>query len=141
MANKHFVICARCGKQFDANRGASYNPHTGRYVCKGCTNAQTTGMRQSYGAMIAKIGFGILFVLAGFSTPEEGWTMGYFLTALVCGGALIAWGLLPYLNAKKAKAQQEAIVPPPAPPRVWNCPNCGGRSSRNPCEYCDSPIQ
>ena len=53
MANKHYVICARCGKQFDANRGASFNPHTGRYVCKGCINAQTTGMRQSYGAMIA----------------------------------------------------------------------------------------
>ena len=103
-------------------------------------NLQTTGMRQSYGAMIAKIGFGILFVLAGFSTPEGGWTIGYFLTALVWGGGLIAWGLMPYLKARKAKAQQESIVPPTAPPRIWNCPSCGARSTKNPCEYCDSHI-
>ena len=67
-----------------------------------------TGMRQSIGGMIAKIAFGIMFIGVGFDKPESGWSIGYFAVALCCGGALIAWGLVPFLAArKKRKAAEE----------------------------------
>ncbi len=67
-----------------------------------------TGMRQSIGAMIAKMAFGFLFISTGFRSPDSGWSFGYFLTCLTLGGALIAWGLLPYLASKKNKDLEAA---------------------------------
>ena len=66
-----------------------------------------TGMRQSIGGMIAKIAFGIMFIGVGFDKPESGWSIGYFAVALACGGALIAWGLVPFLTARKRRRQME----------------------------------
>ena len=157
MANKHIVTCVACGKRFDANRGGYYNKHTMRYTCKSCGKAQKkaykkqqaerkaddrekqTGMRQSMGAMIAKIACGILFVLTGFSSPESGWTFGYFLTALVIGAAFIAWGVLPYLNAKKRRqaenVPQEEISKPQSS-AIKTCASCGALGKGPVCEYC-----
>ena len=110
MATKHMVICKECGRQFNANYGHGYNSKSRRYVCPRCMREiesnrrlYTTGMKQSKVAMILKIVFGLLFIGAGFSSPEGGWSVGYFFTALVIGGALLAWGLVPYFKAKKQK--------------------------------------
>ena len=146
MAAKHMVICVRCGKRFDANLGASYDSTSRRYTCKQCVrqhNAkirkaraeirkEQTGMTQTLGAMIAKIATGIIFVLAGFSSPDGGWSIGYFLTALVTGGALIAWGLIPYLQARKAKqiTEEEKTV------GTGLCASCGAPLTTDTCEYC-----
>ena len=67
-----------------------------------------TGMRQSKGAMIAKIVIGCLFFAAGFIEPEDSqWTIGYFLVALILAGAFLAWGLVPYMKAKEKMKQKE----------------------------------
>lgn len=88
---RHMVICEQCGRRFDANTGSYYNSASRRYTCKSCAikiynqqraiqrqeNAarrkaaadereKNTGMRQSTGAMIAKIVFGVLFLLVVF---------------------------------------------------------------------------
>ena len=69
---------------------------------------QKTGMRQSSGAMMAKIIFGGLFIVCGFVPPSNGeWSLSYLLTALVVGGALLAWGIIPYMDAKKKREHQE----------------------------------
>lgn len=147
---KHMVTCVQCGRQFDANRGGYYNRSSRRYTCKSCgkrlqadRNERATGMRQSRGAMIAKIAIGALFLICGFMSPEGGWTVGYFLTALVIGGALIAWGLLPYLRAKK-EASAEAEARAEAKRELENepkrCPACGAISKGKYCEYCGSKL-
>ena len=143
MASKHIVVCQHCGRQFDANRGGYYNRSTRRYTCKACGNMARTGMKQSKGAMIAKIVFGVLFILAGFSSPESGWTIGYFLTALVIGGALIAWGIVPYLKPKMALKKQEKELQE-VNRELYNmpkkCPSCGAMSKGDFCEYCGSKL-
>lgn len=143
MASKHIVVCQNCGRQFDANRGGYYNRNTRRYTCKACGNMRRTGMKQSKGAMIVKIVIGVLFILAGFTSPESGWTIGYFLTALVIGGALIAWGLVPYLKPKmELKKQQKELDDLKA--ELYNmkkkCPSCGAMSTGDYCEYCGSKL-
>lgn len=68
-----------------------------------------TGMRQSTGAMIAKIAFGLMFILICFDDSEDALSFGATMVGLCMGGALIAWGVLPYRDAKKKrKARQEA---------------------------------
>lgn len=150
MAQKHMVKCEYCGRQFDANHGYRYNRQNRRYTCPRCvklmqgdSRERSTGMRQSRGAMIAKIAIGILFMIAGFSSPEGGWSFGYFLTAFVIGGALIAWGLLPYIRAKKeasaeAEARAEARYQKENEPKV--CPSCGATTKGRYCEYCGSKL-
>lgn len=147
---KHMVTCVQCGRQFDANRGGYYNRSSRRYTCKSCgrkmqadRNERATGMRQSRGAMIAKIAIGTLFIIAGFSSPEGGWSFGYFLTALVIGGALIAWGLVPYLRAKKeasAEAETRAEARRAAENEPKKCPSCGAITKGKYCEYCGSKL-
>lgn len=144
MASKHIVVCQNCGRQFDANRGGYYNRTTRRYTCKSCGNRARTGMKQSKGAMIAKIAFGVIFILAGFSSPESGWSIGYFLTALVIGGALIAWGIMPYLKARrieKEAAEQAELYRRKFEEQPVICPHCGAKTKGNVCEYCGSPIK
>lgn len=60
---------------------------------------ERTGMRQSTGAMITKITIGVLFVLTGFTTEDA----SQIVTGLAVGGGLIAWGVLPYVNAKQRR--------------------------------------
>ncbi|MBR2099152.1 MAG: hypothetical protein IJ926_05655 [Firmicutes bacterium] len=66
-----------------------------------------TGMRQSKGAMIAKIVLGGLFLAVSLDTSDGNWTIGYFLFCLILGGGLIAWGLLPYLEARRRHKEAE----------------------------------
>ncbi len=150
---KHMVTCVHCGRRFDANMGAYYNSATRRYSCKACGKKVNqaykrsqrtaaadqrevrTGMRQSLGAMIAKIAFGAIFIISCIGSEIQ-----TFLVGLVLGGALIAWGLVPYLRARQqkqeAQAEQEAIRSAPK-----QCKNCGAFTSGNYCEYCGSPLQ
>ena len=164
MASKHIVTCVQCGKRFDANFGGYYNSSSRRYTCKSCgkvlnkaykkQNAEQkaasreqkatereakTGMRQSVGAMIAKIAIGVLFVFAGFSSPEGGWTFGYFLTSLVVGAALISWGVIPYLNAQKSKNDNSSVEKEIVKEQVKEvklCASCGASGTGAYCEYC-----
>ena len=128
MGKKHMVICVKCGKHFDANKGGYYNQHSRRYTCKTCGKAQIaaekkinsdfkakrnlerTGMKQSYGSMILKIVIGLIIVSCGFSSPESGWTFSYFLTSLIIGCSVIAWGLVPFLKARKQKKAKSSDV-------------------------------
>ncbi len=66
-----------------------------------------TGMRQSKGAMIAKIVLGGLFLAVSFDPSDGDWSISYFLFCLVLGGGLIAWGLLPYLEARRKHREAE----------------------------------
>lgn len=157
MAQKHMVVCQRCGRQFDANKGASYDRQSRRYTCKRClkemagnTREKATGMRQSTGAMIAKIVFGALFVLIALvngipqvaESPAEGIT--FILTGLACGAALLAWGLVPYFKAKKAQDAAAArnmaaeIAQQNAPKK---CPACGAMTKGDVCEFCGTALK
>lgn len=155
--SKHLVICKSCGKQFDANKGGRYFKEERRYMCPACYSAiakrkkgqmkeqkagereRATGMRQSMGAMIAKIAIGALFVLSSFGTGEISST----LVGIVIGAALIAWGLLPYLKAKKAAEEARNAMAAEAEKAAnvkVKCESCGAMSSGDMCEYCGSPL-
>ena len=129
---KHIVTCVKCGRQFDANEGGAYYPESRRYVCKRCVDKQkseqaernkarkaeerkaeerkaeadererVTGMRQSKAAMLVKIVVGVLFLFAAVSLAVQG-NISSFVCGLVIGGALVAWGLMPYLKAKSGR--------------------------------------
>ena len=66
-----------------------------------------TGMRQSKGAMIAKIVLGGMFLAVSLDRSDGNWSISYFLFCLVLGGGLIAWGLLPYLEARRKHKEAE----------------------------------
>ena len=126
---------------------------------------RATGMRQSRGAMIAKIVFGALFLISGITTDwvnesDVSDPVGTMLFSIVLGLALIAWGVVPWLRAKKKreaaqaelaaekaelaaenaerKAQQQAALERErnAP---WTCNACGANTKGECCEYCGTP--
>lgn len=124
---KHIVTCVKCGRKFDANEGGVFYPESRRYACKKCVNKQKaaqserekarkaderkskaeerereTGMRQTKAVMLAKIVVGVLFLLASVSLASQG-NIPSFVCGLAIGGGLVAWGLVPYLKAKKVK--------------------------------------
>ena len=151
------VVCRECGRQFDANKGGYYDKISGRYTCKSCgrkikgdLNERSTGMRQSKGAMIAKIAFGAIFVISAFAAFAEGLSdgvakaIGSLLVGLVLGAALIAWGLLPWLKVKReseaaaARAAAEEFARRNAPKK---CPACGAMTKGDVCEYCGAPLK
>lgn len=120
---KHIVTCVKCGRQFDTNEEKGrYYPDSCRYECGRCVAEQKraqkeqrkekvsdererkTGMRQSKPAMIAKIAAGVLFFLCSFSFLAQG-ELAPFACGLGVAAALIAWGLVPYLKAKKQKGE------------------------------------
>lgn len=115
---KHIVTCVKCGRQFDANEGGRYLTNSHRYVCRRCVSEQkkeqkaqykerkadereeSTGMRQSFPAMIAKIAVGCLFLVGSLPLAAQG-NMSAFAAGLGISAALIAWGLMPYLKSKR----------------------------------------
>ncbi len=130
MARKHLVICAQCGRQFDANSGGYYDRQSRRYTCLRCGNAirreynnvrkaesaerkraladereQKTGMRQSTASMILKIAFGILFIYVGFTSKST-------FTGLIIGVGLLAWGLVPYIKAQAKRISASKVAFP-----------------------------
>jgi len=58
----------------------------------------------SIGKTIAKVAVGALFIIIGLDDFRD---FTFFLFCLVIGAALIAWGLIPYFQAKKQAAEQE----------------------------------
>ncbi len=165
MFGRKKVTCPCCGVRFDFRNGYVVD---GTMYCQKCGPAKAadaretrTGMRQTTGAMIAKITAGALFVFFGFIPPSGGWDFGYFLTALAIGGGLIAWGLFPYMKVQKAKREQleaekraidwereqrEAKEREKA--EEWyrkhnapkTCPACGATSRGDVCEYCGTRL-
>ena len=149
MAQKHTVICRECGRQFDANKGGYYDKLSGRYTCKSCgrkikgdLNERSTGMRQSKGAMIAKIAIGVIFLIVSLSSGEL--DAAGRATGIVIAAALIAWSLLPYFKAKKereaaaARSAAEDFARRNAPKK---CPACGAMTKGENCEYCGAPLK
>ena len=155
---RHMVVCVKCGRQFDANKGrAGYISYSRRYVCPSCFKIQQstaksaaaderekrTGMRQSTGAMIAKIAVGVLFIISAPGTEGA----AALLAGIVLGAALIAWGLVPWLKARKTRqeaARREAEEREAAKQAVLNAPKicsaCGAHTKGIVCEYCGSPL-
>lgn len=154
MARKHYVSCVRCGLQFDASReGFSYDEDSRRYTCPDCVKRmrkereeykknkakqereeavkkekQSAKMKQSIGAMIAKIAVGCLFLVVSFGMDNA----GEVCVGLILAAAMIAWGLVPYFIAKKKQKElrrKEAR-------RKKVCPYCGATTRGNVCEYC-----
>lgn len=124
---KHIVTCVKCGRKFDAEEGGVYYPESHRYACKKCVDNQkaaqaerakarkaeerkakaderekNTGMRQSVPAMIAKIAAGAVVLISSFSLLTQG-SVTEFIVGVAVAAGLAAWGLVPYLKAKKAK--------------------------------------
>lgn len=124
---KHIVICVKCGRKFDADNGGVYYPESRRYACKKCVDKQkaaqaermkarkaeecevianerekNTGMRQSVPAMIAKIAAGVVVLASSFSFVAKG-SVTEFVVGVAVAVGLAAWGLVPYLKAKKAR--------------------------------------
>lgn len=129
MAQNHIVTCHACGQMFDTFRGGYYNAGTAQYTCRKCGRGGNPvvrgiriGMRQTVVGMVLKILFGALFLSISMS-PAEGteWDISYFLVCVVLGAALIAWGVIPWL-----KARREQSVPGmcPYPLRLSKLPAC-----------------
>lgn len=66
----------------------------------------------SLGKTIAKVAFGLLFIVTGFTNISKG--IGYLLTALIVGGALVAWGVIPLLRARQFPDSDERPTTLPA---------------------------
>ena len=77
-----------------------------RRVSRADEREARTGMRQSMGVMIAKIAFGAVSIALGFDSGDPDWTGVHRATSIIVGLAFIAWGLLPYLNARRIRAER-----------------------------------
>lgn len=154
MAKTHYVICQQCGKRFNANNGYYYNKKSKRYVCKSCGKLMDgdkrearTGMRQSYLSMIAKIVIGLLIIVIATQPKNTDSPVAYFLFFFAIGAAVIAWGLVPFILARRRKKAmftirlQEEEAEEKQPDNLQKvCSNCGALVSGNYCEHCGSPL-
>ena len=114
---------------------------------------KATGMRQSTGAMTAKIAFGALFLISGLTTnwaerADVANPVASMLLSIVLGLALIAWGLIPRLKADrrkaaaaKAKAAEQEAQRLRSENEVKVCPACGATTRGLSCEYCGTPLK
>ncbi|MBR3302126.1 MAG: hypothetical protein IKI73_05645 [Firmicutes bacterium] len=68
----------------------------------------------SIGKTIAKVAVGALFIVIGLDDFRD---FTFFMFCLVIGAALIAWGLIPYMQAKRnaEKEETERILSTPFP--------------------------
>ena len=148
MAQKHMVVCRECGRQFDANHGGYYDKTSQRYTCKSCgkmitgdARERSTGMRQSKGAMIAKIAVGVMFLIVAFTGELD---FGARCIGVVIAAALIAWALIPYFKAKKASeaaAAKAAAAQFELKNAPKTCPACGALTKGDVCEYCGASLK
>lgn len=153
---KHIVTCVECGRQFDANRGGYYDKKSRRYTCKECgrkinaarnksgsSASKVTKKEVTIAGIVLKFAIGLLFIACGFSSPSDGWTVTYFLTCLILGGALVFWGILSYKKMKADEAEKHRIEVKnriAAQERPKTCPSCGAITKGDVCEYCGSPL-
>ena len=159
---QRMVICVDCGRRFDAEKeGAKYIASSRRYQCMDCAKKEEAAMKQRRienagradfsnikkqkpGAMIAKIAVGVLFICVGLFGGDM--DFGARIVGVVLGLALLAWGLWPFLQAKKAldeakQRQQDEIERQAAEEaaelaKPWTCPSCGAKTKGTACEYC-----
>lgn len=156
------VICVDCGRRFDAEaEGAKYIASSRRYQCMDCAKKEEAAMKQrrienagradlsgvkkqKSGAMIVKIAVGVLFICVGLF--EGDMEFGARIVGVVLGLAMIAWGIWPFLQKKKAideaKQRQQAEIERLAAEEAaelakpWTCPACGAKTNGAACEYC-----
>ena len=97
-----------------------------------------TGMRQSFGAMIAKIAIGLMFIFICFDDSEDGLSFGATMVGICMGGALLAWGLLPYLGARRKRREKQAAEEAARTAQILNAPlhkfSDNGGVTRGICE-------
>lgn len=62
--------------------------------------------RQSKGAAIAKVAIGVIFIFTGFGME----TAPEVLAGMIIGLGLIAWGIYPYIKARKEKPNVNDIM-------------------------------
>ena len=71
-------------------------------------------MKPSLGKTIFKVAIGLICIVIGLDDAKD---LSFFLFCFVIGAAFIAWGLIPYFEAKKKAKQEEteAILNAPFP--------------------------
>ena len=113
-----------------------------------------THRRPSIGGTVAKIAFGLLFIIVSFDDESGSDPVTFLAFGLVIGLAMIAWALLPWLacrrEEKRLAAQEEERRKELARRRaeekaerenaVKICSNCGATSRGKVCEYCGSKL-
>lgn len=154
MADQHIVTCVRCGRRFDANLGYTYDRKSRRYTCPRCSNSskktsgsasKVTDKEVKIGGIVLKAVVGLIFFIAAFSSPADGWTIGYFLTAMVLALGCFAWAFFSYKGMRQAeveKRRKEAAMRRAAAARIETktCPSCGAITSGDICEYCGKKL-
>lgn len=160
---QHIVICKACGRKFNADWGGFYYKKERRYMCTSCHRKLTaeqkpqkkgfwevvrdrrndrearTAMRQSPIEIALKLIYGI-GCLAAIPEFDEA---GEAVIAILLGGGLIAWAVVPWLKARKIRAQwaEEAEIAEKETAEIKRtCPHCGGQTRGAICEYCGQPL-
>lgn len=72
------------------------------------TNRRTN---PSLGKTIAKVTFGLLFIVTGLTNIPKG--VDYLFTGLIVGAALMAWGVIPLLKARQSPDSNERPITTP----------------------------
>ena len=107
MAKGRIVTCRNCGKKINLVNGAWRNNMTHRYMCNSCyrkmkadARLQKSGMRQSIPAMIAKIVFGLFFIIGGVGILDNSETS---MPMLLLGFIILGWGIIPAIHARRKR--------------------------------------
>ena len=110
---------------------------------------KTTNKKPSIGAMIAKIAFGLIFIMIGIM-PDDEFDMGARSMSIIIGLALIAWAIAKYVSWHKQRdlimheiereEQEINELKSALNNRARKCPHCGATSRGRVCEYCGSPL-
>ena len=95
-------LLSRVDKQKDIQKEQAKARKAAEREAEADERERVTGMRQSKTAMLVKIVVGVLFLFAAVSLAVQG-NISSFVCGLVIGGALVAWGLVPYLKAKSGR--------------------------------------
>ena len=140
------ITCSICGQPLSLfERIVAYRKND-TYVCHGCCenicrkDGYTPFANFRTGRFAAKLIFGVLFV---FSMPGQE-SLGSALVALVLGGALIAWALVPVMLEK---SRVDSIVALAVIDKTvqdntrHKCSNCGAVGTGRFCEYCGAPFE
>lgn len=115
------------------------------YVCSTCCESLCADAGQYPLRRFSSVGFGVkLFfgLLFGTSVVYQD-SVGTKLMALVIGGALLAWAIVPVLSWR---SKRDALVARVLSNREAKqnatkiCKNCGGISHGSVCEYCGAPL-
>lgn len=87
--------------------------------------------------MLLKIIMGMVFFAVSFDTESQ----GDVLIFIILGCAIMVWGLLPYIMAKKKEREIGSLICAVVETEANAakiCPHCGATSKGDRCEYCGS---